>query len=177
MKKTLTVNIGNEAFTLDEEAYYALKAYYQDISSRLYESERKDIMEDVESRTADIFRESLSYASQIVDIALVRRAMSTIGSAADFGERIDDSVFDKAPRREKGRKLYRSRTDSVLGGVCGGLAEYFDMDSTIVRILAVVLALMGSVGVWIYLALWFVMPLEPRRPFGSERSNDGRHAR
>jgi phage shock protein C len=57
-------------------------------------------------------------------------------------------------------RLYRSRTDSVLGGVCGGLACYVGVDPTLVRLIAVVLALGDGIGIILYLLLWLVLPLE-----------------
>lgn len=57
-----------------------------------------------------------------------------------------------------GGQLYRSRTDQILGGVCGGLAEYLHIDSTIVRLLFVLLGLGSGVGVAVYLILWVVIP-------------------
>ena len=56
------------------------------------------------------------------------------------------------------RKLTRSRTDEMLGGVCGGLGDYFDIDSNLVRLVFVVLAAASGVGVLIYLALWLIVP-------------------
>jgi phage shock protein C len=59
------------------------------------------------------------------------------------------------------RKLYRSRTDRKLAGVCGGLAQYFNIDAILMRVLFVVLALLGGPGLVIYLMLWIVVPEEP----------------
>ena len=62
------------------------------------------------------------------------------------------------------KKLYRSVSDRKIAGVCGGIAEYLNMDSTIVRIIAVLLALFGSGGIWIYIILIFIMPEGPVGP-------------
>lgn len=59
------------------------------------------------------------------------------------------------------KRLYRSRTDSMIGGVCGGLAPYFDVDPVIVRIAFVVIAMIEGVGVVAYVIMWLVVPLEP----------------
>ena len=59
------------------------------------------------------------------------------------------------------KKLYRSRTDRMLWGVCGGLAKYLNMDPTIVRVIAVVSLLVGSLGFWIYIIMALVVPTEP----------------
>ena len=58
------------------------------------------------------------------------------------------------------RRLTRSRSDRMIGGVCGGIAEYFDIDPTLVRVLWVVITLMGGAGILAYLILWVVVPLD-----------------
>lgn len=64
------------------------------------------------------------------------------------------------------RRLVRSRTDKMLGGVCGGLGRYLGVDSTLVRLIFVIIALAPGPGVLIYLLLWFAMPPEDR-PVGT----------
>lgn len=59
------------------------------------------------------------------------------------------------------KKLYRSRTDHMLGGVCAGLADFFGMDPTIMRLIFVALLLGASFGFWLYIILWIVVPEEP----------------
>jgi phage shock protein PspC (stress-responsive transcriptional regulator) len=61
------------------------------------------------------------------------------------------------------KKLYRSRTDRMIGGVCGGLGRYFSMDPTLVRVIAVLLMLLTGVlpGVIAYLVIMLIVPLEP----------------
>jgi phage shock protein C len=61
------------------------------------------------------------------------------------------------------RKLRRSRSNRILGGVCGGLAEFFGLSSFWFRLLFIILALPGGLpGIVPYLILWLVVPLEPR---------------
>ena len=61
------------------------------------------------------------------------------------------------------KKLYRSRTDRMVGGVCGGLGKYLSLDATVVRLIAVVLMVLTGVipGVIAYLILMLIVPLEP----------------
>jgi phage shock protein C len=59
------------------------------------------------------------------------------------------------------RKLYRSRTNRMLAGVCGGLAQYFTMDPTLMRVLFLVLTVFGGAGPLIYLVMWIIVPNEP----------------
>ena len=58
----------------------------------------------------------------------------------------------------EGKKLYRSSTNKKLFGVCGGLAEYFDMDATVIRIIYLLLLLGAGVGLLAYLVCALVMP-------------------
>jgi len=59
------------------------------------------------------------------------------------------------------KKLYRSLKDRKIAGVCGGLGEYFDVDSTLVRLLAVALVLAGGSGVLGYILAWIIIPEAP----------------
>ena len=56
------------------------------------------------------------------------------------------------------KKLYRSRTDRKIWGICGGIAEYFDIDPTIVRVIAVISLFAGSAGFWIYVVMRLIVP-------------------
>jgi phage shock protein C len=62
---------------------------------------------------------------------------------------------------DEAKKLYRSADDRWLAGVCGGLAKYFNIDPTLVRVIFVILALVGLGGVILYLLLWVLIPNEP----------------
>jgi phage shock protein PspC (stress-responsive transcriptional regulator) len=59
------------------------------------------------------------------------------------------------------KNLYRSRTDSMVAGVCGGLGNYLGIDSTLVRLFFAFLCFYHLLGVWVYLVLLLVMPLIP----------------
>jgi len=59
------------------------------------------------------------------------------------------------------KKLYRSVDNRWLVGVCGGIGEYFDIDPTVIRIVFVLAAFIFGGGLWIYIILWIIMPLNP----------------
>jgi phage shock protein PspC (stress-responsive transcriptional regulator) len=67
-----------------------------------------------------------------------------------------------------GKKLFRSETDKMIGGVCGGLAEYFNIDSTIVRLIFVLIVVYGSTGLVLYIILWIVIPTQSTMDLSSE---------
>jgi phage shock protein C len=60
------------------------------------------------------------------------------------------------------KRLYRSEKDKMVAGVCGGLAEYFSIDPSLVRIFLVLITLLGGSGVLAYLIMWAVVPTESR---------------
>ncbi len=61
------------------------------------------------------------------------------------------------------KKLYRSTTDTMLGGVCGGLGAYFEFDPNLIRLIFVVVAVVPGIGIPAYLALWLLVPEESER--------------
>jgi phage shock protein C len=64
------------------------------------------------------------------------------------------------------KRLYRSRDERKIWGVCGGIAEYFDVDPTIIRLIAVLTLFFACTGIIVYIILAIVMPLEPQKAVG-----------
>ena len=71
------------------------------------------------------------------------------------------------------KKLYRSRKDSMIGGVCGGIGEYFDIDSTLVRLLAILIVFLGGVGVIVYIIAWIIIPQNPEQTIDDNEETAG----
>ena len=99
---------------------------------------------------------------------MVRDAMARMGSPADFGEcrRTQPPRTEQPPQR-----LYRSRNDRMIAGICGGLAVYFGMDVALIRIIAVLLFLFAGLSLWVYPILWAVIPEEPVLSSGTNGRN------
>ena len=68
----------------------------------------------------------------------------------------------------KGKRLYRSRENAMLAGVCGGIGEYFDIDPTIVRLAWVILGFCGGVGLWAYVIAAVIIPQRPQHIEGEK---------
>ena len=70
------------------------------------------------------------------------------------------------------KKLERNPMNQVLGGVCSGLADYFNLDVALVRVLFVIALLFASFGFWLYIILWIVLP-QKKVDFGFGQQSDG----
>jgi phage shock protein PspC (stress-responsive transcriptional regulator) len=68
------------------------------------------------------------------------------------------------------RRLFRSRRQRILGGVCGGLAEYFRLDVILVRVLWLIFTLMGGAGVLAYVVMWIMVPPDPSQELPAWRN-------
>ncbi len=61
----------------------------------------------------------------------------------------------------KSKKLYRSRYNRLIGGVCAGLADYFNIDTTWMRLIFIVCLLLGGSAILVYVVMWIIVPEEP----------------
>lgn len=164
MKETVNVNIGSQAFTIDQDAYVALKGYLDDIRSRLPLTDTESMV-DIESRLAEIFRERVTTPMRVLTLEMVQAAMSQMGSPADFGECCNPPQEPGQATEPGRRRLYRPRTGRSIAGVCSGIAEFFDLDVTLVRLIAILLVFFGGLSFWVYIILWIVIPNAPARKF------------
>lgn len=164
MKQTLQANIGSRAFTLDEDAYNALREYFADIRKRLPEAEADETMTDLEMRMGEILSERVGSLTYVVSIDLVQAAINRLGSPDCFGES-HETQRSASTTESQPRKLYRSREDRSIAGVCSGIAAYFHADVSLVRLITLLLLLFGGVSIWAYVILWIVLPEEPKRQF------------
>lgn len=157
MKKVVTVNIGGFCFTIEEDAYAKLSQYLDSYKASFADRrEAEEVMEDIESRIAEIFREQRPSPHQVVDMALVDKVMVIMGSpegAASF-----DNGAARQSSGQRLKRLYRDPDHKVFGGVCSGLAAYFGLDMVVVRVLFIAALFLGSFGFWIYIVLWALIP-------------------
>ncbi len=97
----------------------------------------------------------------VVSLDRVRAAIERLGTPDCFGTRHGENLSD-TDADARPRKLYRSRTERSIAGVCGGLAEFFDADPGLFRLVTLLLILFGGLSIWIYVIPWIVVPEEPR---------------
>ncbi len=159
MKETTNVNIGGQAFVIDNDAYQLLKDYLADVRSRISGGgDTDEIMADIEQGIASIFCETLSSPIMVVTRSMVEQAIQRMGTPNEFGPKSEPYT---AEQHNDIKRLYRIRTDRVLAGVCGGIAQYFDLDASVMRLLTLALIVFGGLSFWVYVILWLIIPEEP----------------
>ena len=138
MKRTLTINISGTVFNIDEDAYEKLQAYLLDIN-RYFGSdpEGREIIMDIEARIAELFQEKTKTGGNVVTIQHVDEVIEVMGRPSDFAaeeEEDEEPTTQKKRTFHTGKRLYRDPEHQVLGGVCGGLGAYFNIDPVIFRL-------------------------------------------
>ncbi|MFI3322424.1 MAG: PspC domain-containing protein [Rikenellaceae bacterium] len=170
MKVTKNINIAGFLFVIDDDACNYLSAYLKDVSQRFAdENERREVMNDIEWRFSDIFREKGISEYKVVDIEVVKYAISIIGTPDVFGAKEDvsagesgysDSKFSEEPTPIiERRKLMRDGEDKMLGGVCSGFAAYLALDVVLVRVALFLMIFFMGTSLFIYLFAWIIIPL------------------
>ena len=157
MKTTVSINIGGLAFYIDEDAYVTLKKYFKRVKMHYVKEEGyEEIIADIESRVADLFKERTNDYKQVIVQTDVIEVIGIMGDPADFeDERRDDRT---ALVHTRHNRIYRDVDNRMIGGVCAGLAAYWSIDVIIMRVVFVLFAFVGGVSLFVYPILWIVLP-------------------
>jgi len=158
MKITVSINLGGYSFNIDEDAYAELKNYLKNLELHFAgEESSSEILSDIETRMAELFRSKITSYKQVINIDDVQQAISVMGTPEDISDNDGPSARDKfsAPGYHR---MYRDPDHRMIGGVCSGMAAYWDIDPLIVRVIFIALALGGGLGVLVYLILYIVIP-------------------
>lgn len=158
MKKTFSVNLGNRVYNIDEDAYMTLKAYLERIEGHFSDlKEREDIINDIELRISELFSERLGVNKQVVTLTDVNEVIAVMGDPRQISGSEEEEPAGSWERRTGPKRIYRDPDDRMIGGVCGGLAAYTNIDPVIMRLIFVALLFMG-IGALAYIILWIVVP-------------------
>ena len=163
MKKVLNISLGNRSFAIEEDAYKRLNKYLEHFRARLAMqsgvpfTQNAEVMEDLESRIAELFQQAGIGDGRVVDIDLVERVTLQLGMPDGAPERPAASEMTENEPQER-KKIYRDYDNRRIAGVCAGLATYLDVDVVLVRILMLVALIAGTAGFWIYVICWIAIP-------------------
>ena len=171
MKTVLTVGIGGKSFTIETEAYSDLKNYLNAFKNNSKLGVQGDeTMKDLETRIAELFSTKIDSFRNVVDSKMVDEITAQLGMP-------DGQPYVKNARGESGQsadanmsggsynykmvpphKLYRDPGRHTLGGVCTGLAYYFNLDPVLMKVIFIIAFLAGLFGFLVYIILWIVIP-------------------
>ena len=166
MKKTLSINIGSKVFNIDNDAYELLKKYLDSIKSYFEKIEtEEDILLDIETRISEKFS-SIKNFSESLNLIDVKNIINEMGSVDDFKEiyeeysKKEESEFNESTHKDyknENRKIFRNLDDKVIAGVASGIANYFNIDPVISRLLFLASILTGF-GLIVYIICWIGIP-------------------
>jgi phage shock protein PspC (stress-responsive transcriptional regulator) len=171
MKKIININLSGRVIPIEDSAYEKLQAYIESLRRYFANEEGRDeIINDIESRIAELMNDAVRKGASCITDADVDAIVSSMGRPEDFEaagteagaagtqqrqeDRYQQSQAYTYPPISRGR-LYRNVDDRIIGGVCSGLANYFGIDPTIMRIIFV---LLFGVLFWVYIVLWVFVP-------------------
>ncbi|MCI0751605.1 MAG: PspC domain-containing protein, partial [Flammeovirgaceae bacterium] len=171
MKKNISINISGIIFHIEEDGYDSLKKYLDSVNRYFSNFEDStEILADIESRIAEIFLTKLNEGKQVITADDVNNLIATMGNVSDFKAAEEDQEFAQAETRQskseekkaaapsQPKRLFRDLKRKIIGGVCAGLANYFNTDPLWIRLVLALLFFAYGFGILAYLILWIVIP-------------------
>ncbi len=186
MKKIININLSGRVIPIEDSAYEKLQAYIESLRRYFANEEGRDeIINDIESRIAELMSEKIRLGSSAITDPDVNEIVSSMGTVEDFKAVEDETAAATSSssqhssantnagytytKKGKGR-LYRDSSDKMIGGVCAGIANYLNLDPTVVRILFAIVTFGGfGLGILAYILLWIILPPKDLEGFSGKR--------
>lgn len=162
MNKLLNVNIGGTVFQIDEVAYQKMDAYLSSIKKKYASTNGGDeIINDIELRIAELLIEQVGQNGAVMQHH-VDQIITIMGKPEDFESETmsDDHMEFDTP---KAKHFYRDADNRVLGGVCSGIAAYFNVDPLWLRLAFALSMIFFGTGFLLYIILWIIIPAAKTR--------------
>ena len=139
MKKIISIHLSNKMFQIEEDAY----SYMNNALSGQWRKE------ELEAKIANLLEKKLTESKTVISYPDVVEALYQLGFST--------SEYSNATSANE-KRLYRQPNEKMISGVCSGLAEYFNTDPVIMRVMFVVAFFLGFIGFWMYILLWIIIP-------------------
>ncbi|MBM3914640.1 MAG: PspC domain-containing protein [Sphingomonadales bacterium] len=186
MKKIITINLSGRILSIEEPAFEQLQSYIARLRDFFAtEESREEIISDMQGRIAELMHEKIKKGTACITELDVQELIALMGRPEELAqEGASDTTMSgasanaKASEKENAsytegaahRKLYRDQTNSVIGGVAGGLAAYLGIDPAIVRALLVILAFSSfGLALFGYVLMWIFLPASTVETFKGKR--------
>ena len=187
MKKIININLSGRVIPIEDAAYDSLQRYIESLRRYFAKEEGRDeIINDIESRIAELMNDKIRKGAACVTEYDIEEIIGAMGRVEDFeaaegettttaassaGNSNSNNTYTQQGERQrfKGR-LYRDANDKILGGVCGGIAAYVNVDPTVVRLLFAIITFGGfGLGFLLYIILWIVLPTSAVESYSGKR--------
>lgn len=181
MKQVININFQGRVVPIEVTAFDLLKNYTESLNRHFANEEGKEeIINDIESRIGELFQERITKGATCITEEDVNAIINTMGRPEEF-ETMDDTQTQSSASSSSSqeqttgssqpagnKRLFRDENDKVLGGVCSGLANYFNIDVVIARIIFVIL-LFSGIGFLTYIIMWIAVPSSATTQIGGTR--------
>lgn len=167
MNKIISINLKGLVFQVEEEAFEQLQKYLELLNRHFAKEEsRLEIIDDIESRIAEMMQEILETKAAITAVD-VEEIIATMGKPSDFGIDEEEKEEEKtnnekqsysAPIGNVPKRFMRDTENSVLGGVCSGAGHYFGVEPLWIRLVFLFLLFAFGTGIFFYIVLWVIIP-------------------
>lgn len=186
MKKIININLSGRVIPIEDSAYEKLQGYIESLRRYFsHEDGRDEIINDIESRIAEIMDEKIRKGASCVTEDDINSIIASMGRPEDFDDEQETtsnysqqqntntgntgSSFTYTEPKKKNR-LYRDSSDKVVGGVCSGLANYLNVDPAIIRLLFAIITFGGfGTGFILYILFWIILPERDMENYGGKR--------
>ena len=186
MKQVININFQGRVVPIETTAFEILKNYTDSLNRHFVNEEGKEeIINDIESRICELFQERLKKGATCITDDDVNAIINSIGRPEDF-EPMDDAQPGNAAGSSSSsnnaqqesantyttsghKRLFRDENNKVLGGVCAGLANYFNVDIVVVRVIFAILFFAFGFGLLPYIIMWVAVPSSATTQIGGAK--------
>ncbi len=166
MNKTVTINISGIIFHIEEDAYDKLSKYLSTIKGYFTSNESgSEIIADIEARIAELLQAKVNQFKQVVLMSDVDEVINALGKPEEFVDGETNNTNSSSTQSESSnfsgpikKRLFRDPDEKAIGGVCSGVAHYFDVDVVWIRLATFLLIFFGGLSLWVYIVLWIIIP-------------------
>lgn len=156
MNEVSRIHLGRQQFTISVDAQHELKTYLANIQKKVGD---KEVADEIESRMSELLIERGVNADKVVlpeDVDYLKEQLGTPEDFSDNEEASDKSVKEVEPGS---KRLFRDTDNAMVAGVAAGLANYFGLDTVLVRLVIVLLTVFsGGTVILLYILLWLIVP-------------------
>ncbi len=183
MKQVININFQGRVVPIEQTAYDILRSYIDSLH-RFFANEegKEEIVNDIENRIGELFQQRLQNGTSCITDEDVDAVITSMGRTEEFEEQEMGGAATNTSNNQsegntkpgaaiftRGHRLYRDENDKILGGVCSGLAHYFNVDVVVVRVIFAILFFSAGIGFIPYIILWVVVPSTATQQIGSVR--------